>query len=115
MKYETTIELHGGDAEIIVEYDYYKGTPGRTYGPPEKCFPPEPSWVEIESVTYGEVTITDSLPESTILRLQEEIEEYIVAEQDFAEGYAEYKREQSDEAAKELDARNIEYWEARES
>ena len=114
MKYEITIELHGGDAEIVVEYDYYKGTPGRTSGPPEKCFPPEPSWVEIDAVTYGGVTITDSLPAWQILRLQEEIEEDLLAKQDFDEGYAEYQREKTDDFKRELDARNIEYWEARE-
>jgi 2-methylcitrate dehydratase PrpD len=77
--YTTTIELRGGDAEIVVEYDYYKGSPGRTYGPPELCYPSEPAHVEIIAVTYGGVTITDSLSESQLESLEQEIEEHLTA------------------------------------
>lgn len=31
-------------------YDYTPGNPGRTYGPPEKCYPPEDATLDITEV-----------------------------------------------------------------
>ena len=107
-KHSTTIELRGGDAEIIVEYTAHKGQSSGLHGPAE------PAWVEIDAVTYAGITITDSLPKWQIERLQEEIEEELTAQRDFDEGYAEYRRERNGDAGRELDARDIKYWEARE-
>ena len=36
--------------EIIL--DVYPGDPGRTYGPPEKCYPPEPATFEPEECEH---------------------------------------------------------------
>ena len=80
MKYTTTIQPadRHDEIEIVVEYDYHKGSPGRTYGPPERCYPSEPAHVEIIAVTYAGVTITDSLSESQLESLEQEIEEDMV-------------------------------------
>ena len=32
---------------------YTPGDPGRVFGPPEKCYPPEPAEVEVTSLKYG--------------------------------------------------------------
>ena len=102
-KYATTIELRGGEAEVVVEYVVHKGRAGRTYGPPEKCYEAEPAWVEIIDVTYGGNHITDNLPESQIEALQREIEESEQEERDYLEQeYADMRRK---------DARYPDYWE----
>ena len=106
-KYKTTIELRGGDAEVVVEYDAHKGHPGRTYGPPENCFPAEPAWVEVIAVEYGGCTITDSLTGAQIESLADEIaaaedDERAAQEQD----YWDMRRK---------DARYPDYWDAREA
>jgi len=41
------LNFHGVDIEIEVT-NYYGGDPGRTYGPPELCYPPEPAEIEFE-------------------------------------------------------------------
>lgn len=43
-----TVNLHG--IMLVCEVDYFPGTPGRTYGPPEQCEEPVPPEVEILSV-----------------------------------------------------------------
>lgn len=54
MKSETigTFENDMGQ-EIKAKVDYYHGSPGKLYGPPEKCYPPEPAEVEIYDCTIG--------------------------------------------------------------
>jgi hypothetical protein len=106
MKYTTTIELRGGDAEIVVEYDYFKGSPGRTYGPPERCYPSEPAHVEIIAVTYNGVTITDSLSESQIESLEQEImdnmtERAAADEQDYWDNVRKERRHELTEVIQE--------------
>lgn len=78
MKYGTTIELRGGDAEIVVEYTAHKGQSSGLHGPAE------PAWIEIDAVTYGGCTITDDLRESQIEALQQEIEDDIIAAEEAA-------------------------------
>jgi hypothetical protein len=104
--YTTTIELRGGDAEIVVEYDYFKGSPGRTYGPPELCYPSEPAHVEIIAVMYGGVTITDNLSESQIESLEQEIEEHLTEraaadEQDYWDNIRKERRHELTEVIQE--------------
>ena len=41
------LNFHGVDIEVEVT-NYYGGDPGRIYGPPELCYPPEPAEVEFE-------------------------------------------------------------------
>ncbi len=83
-KYQTTIELRGGEGLVVVEYTAHKADPGGKDG---REYPPEPAWVEIEAVTYGGCTITDELSDIQIAALAEEIEvaeddERIACEQD---------------------------------
>ena len=114
VKYATTIELRGGDAEIVVEYTAHKGQSSGLHGPAE------PAWIEIDAVTYGGCTITDALRESQIEALQQEIEDDITAAEEAAmerhdEQMREYRAEYLQEMKRDLaDPRNIEYWEARE-
>lgn len=87
MKFSTHIEM-----PVVVEYHYHKGTPGRTSGPPEHCYPAEPAWVEIESVSVNGVEIT--LDDKQAETLEQEIEEMITAkEQADQEAYWESLRE----------------------
>lgn len=44
-----SIEWHGHTLEGTA--NYYPGDPGRTSGPPEKCYPPEPDELEINTLT----------------------------------------------------------------
>ena len=37
--------------DLVFEVTFHPGDPGRTYGPPERCYPPEPSEVEYLSIT----------------------------------------------------------------
>jgi hypothetical protein len=104
--YTTTIEMRGGDAEIVVEYDYYKGSPGRTYGPPELCYPSEPAHVEIIAVTCVGVTITDSLSETQLESLEQEIEEHLTErlaadEQDYWDNVRKDRRYECSEVIQE--------------
>jgi hypothetical protein len=39
-----------GEEEFRVTYTYRPGHPGQTYGPPERCYPPEPPEIEITLV-----------------------------------------------------------------
>lgn len=45
---QLTIDYRG--ATLIVDGTYTAGDPGRLYGPPERCYPPEPATFEIQSV-----------------------------------------------------------------
>lgn len=38
------------DVRLVVSYKYTPGDPGRTSGPPERCYPPEPPEVEFLTV-----------------------------------------------------------------
>ena len=44
--------IHRNDREIDVETQYYVGSPGRYYGPPEDCYPAEDCEVDIISATF---------------------------------------------------------------
>ncbi|HQR20761.1 MAG TPA: hypothetical protein PKV98_07835 [Burkholderiaceae bacterium] len=47
-RYTDTIERAGH--ELRVSYSASPGDPGRTSGPPERCYPPEPPEFEIEKI-----------------------------------------------------------------
>ena len=44
---DVAMKLDGEYYEAEVTGDFYPGAPGRTYGPPEDCFPPDPSEFDI--------------------------------------------------------------------
>lgn len=70
---------------VLVEYDYHKGDPGRTSGPPEKCYPAEPAYVEITSVKVMGVEVT--LLQADMERIQQEIEDAITEREEQDERY----------------------------
>lgn len=60
-EFGATVELwDGSEVDVAVEYSYEPGVPGKTYGPPEDCYPPEAESAEILSVTF------DLPPDSTV-------------------------------------------------
>jgi len=46
----TTITIENYKIEVLVTH-YFPGDPGKINGPPENCYPPEPSEIEYEIVT----------------------------------------------------------------
>lgn len=107
-KYKTTVQPadRNPEIEVVVEYDYHKGHPGRLSGPPENCYPPEPAYIEIITVMHKGTDIADYLSDNQMTTLEEEIgqaEDDVRAVQESE--YWDMKRE---------DARYPEYWEARE-
>ena len=53
------IEIYLGDTLVYVEGEFNAGHPGRLYGPPERCYPPEDASFEIES---ARVLLSDGTP-----------------------------------------------------
>lgn len=47
--YEEDFDLEK-EIEYEVEASFYPGSPGKTWGPPEKCYPPEAADIDIISV-----------------------------------------------------------------
>lgn len=82
---EWTIERGEDDAfDVLIKYSFLPGHPGVLSGPPEHCFPPEPSEVEILNVWHNgqPFDITDDE--------QEKIELWIIEnppEPDYPEDY----------------------------
>jgi hypothetical protein len=87
--------------EIDIEVDCLvtPGNPGRTYGPPELCYPPEAADVEIGEVRWaGLVVRADDLDSSDIEAIQDDAieqagEDEMAAEEYAAEQAAEARRE----------------------
>jgi len=46
----TTQHPEWGELDVIVECEVHSGHPGKSYGPPEFCYPSEPAEVEIVKV-----------------------------------------------------------------
>ena len=65
-----------GDAEVLVEYEYEPGDPGRLSGPPEDCYPPEPAQVTVLQVFINGVWCDpeDFIADAILERWHEEIE-----------------------------------------
>jgi hypothetical protein len=61
--FETTVEIGDDEVEVTVEYGYSPGTPGKTYGPPENCYPAEGPDVDVVTVyRTDDKTKTDIMP-----------------------------------------------------
>jgi len=56
-----TVERDGREVTLLVEADYYPGSPGRTYGPPENCYPPEGSELVVSKLTLNGQVWDDAL------------------------------------------------------
>lgn len=52
-----TVEINGEEYNIEID-SFHAGDPGRLYGPPEKCYPPEPPEIEWHADTG--CTLTDA-------------------------------------------------------
>ena len=64
------IEINFLGVDLEVTGDYFPGQVGRTSGPPENCYPEEPSSFEIESIVVGDTSITEmfqcfAIPQNT--------------------------------------------------
>ena len=64
-------EMHG--TTVLVSGTYYPGDPGRLFGPPERCYPPEPAEIEVERVMHGGEDITAVLSVSFLDRCTDEL------------------------------------------
>lgn len=77
MKQSIEFPVEGEDgAERIyeIQFDYHPGTPGKTWGDPDDCYPPEPAEVEILGATLDGKTVTDVDLEALVKAHGEHIE-----------------------------------------
>ena len=67
-----TIRWNGADIEV--HFTYYPARPGRISGPPEDCYPDEPSEFEIEQIVYNSVDVTSLFSDEDCAVMMEIIE-----------------------------------------
>lgn len=55
MRISTTFSIERGEdvIELTLVGDFMPGHPGRTYGPPEDCFPPEEAEAEVDDILFN--------------------------------------------------------------
>ena len=64
-------EMHG--INVLVSGTMYPGDPGRLFGPPEDCWPPEPDELEIDRVMHGGEDIYAALSSTFLDRCTDEL------------------------------------------
>ena len=74
--FEVTIRCPDDECEAEIVADYTPGDPGKTYGPPERCYPPESALIDYpaECPECGR-RFTDKDEDAWILRIEEEMSE----------------------------------------
>lgn len=75
MSYIITFDTYIGDDEDVtvgVSY-FYAGDPGRTYGPPENCYPPEAPEMDWELIDKDGKPVDRDLDSHDIEKIEEEI------------------------------------------
>jgi hypothetical protein len=98
--FEATVELGEVEVEVTVEYHYSPGSPGKTYGPPENCYPPEEAEAEVEQVYLtSDETKTDIMPQLTAAVIEMLFEQACEAgEDDDADAYERAMEDKADAA-----------------
>lgn len=94
--------------ELEIDFNWTAGNPGCLYGPPERCYPPEPDECDINDITVTKVLEIDEDGNETEHEVTEEVqkfwadkfEEEVAEEEDFYERMCIEGRE-ADEAAYE--------------
>jgi hypothetical protein len=70
-----------GDAEVLIEYEYSAGRPGRYSGPPEDCYEDEPEDITVLQVLInGQFVDADLFAESVIEQWHDAIRAHMADE-----------------------------------
>ena len=64
------------EVQLEIEFDYTPGDPGNIYGPPERCWPPEPAEVEVTEVNVLSIKRYDEAGNESELELTDEAKSY---------------------------------------
>ena len=73
------------DHDLVVQFYYTPGRPGKVSGPPEYCYPEEPEEITIEGIFDDEGNSLEHLvPESSFEKLEQKILDHVHSEMETA-------------------------------
>ena len=89
------LDIEVGGQTLRCHFTASKGDPGRTSGPPEKCYPPEPGGSEVEKIELVQHITDDLSPNARATReillditdMVEELGGLDIVDQQIDEGY----------------------------